>query len=61
DLSAVFEDCSDNTINEVNVAGNIVPTVRQDSPNITNTFSAVGPSNAAASPTYGKSSFINAS
>nr|GEZ68582.1 hypothetical protein [Tanacetum cinerariifolium] len=27
DLSAVFEDCSDNSINEVNVAGNIFPTV----------------------------------
>nr|GFA58251.1 hypothetical protein [Tanacetum cinerariifolium] len=36
-------------------------TVGQNSPNSTNTFSAAGPSNAAASPTYGKSSFIDAS
>nr|GEV68011.1 hypothetical protein [Tanacetum cinerariifolium] len=38
-----------------------IPTVRQISPNSTNTFSAAGPSNAAASPTHGKSSFIDAS
>nr|GEW68192.1 uncharacterized mitochondrial protein AtMg00810-like [Tanacetum cinerariifolium] len=61
DLSAEFEDCSDKSINEVNAAGTIVPIVGQNSPNNTNTFSAAGPSNAAASPTYGKSSFINAS
>nr|GEV71649.1 hypothetical protein [Tanacetum cinerariifolium] len=59
--SSKFEDCSDNNIIEVNAAGNIVPTVGQNSPNSTNTFSAAGPSNAAASPTYGKSSFIDAS
>nr|GEW43434.1 putative ribonuclease H-like domain-containing protein [Tanacetum cinerariifolium] len=35
--------------------------VSQISPNSTNTFSVAGPSNAAASPTYGKSSFIYAS
>nr|GEX99441.1 synaptobrevin, longin-like domain protein [Tanacetum cinerariifolium] len=28
DLSSEFEDCSDNSINEVNAAGTIVPTVR---------------------------------
>nr|GEU56309.1 hypothetical protein [Tanacetum cinerariifolium] len=61
DLSAEFEDCSDNSINEVNAAGTIVPTVGHNSTNNTNNFSVVGPSNAAASPTYGKSSFINAS
>nr|GFA97215.1 hypothetical protein [Tanacetum cinerariifolium] len=60
-LSVEFEDCSDNSINEVNAAGTIVPTVRQNSPNSTNTFSAASPSNAAASPTYGKSLFIDAS
>nr|GFD45302.1 hypothetical protein [Tanacetum cinerariifolium] len=49
-----FEDCSDNSINKVNDAGAIVPTIGQNSLNITNTFSAVGPSNAATSPTYGK-------
>nr|GFB17788.1 hypothetical protein [Tanacetum cinerariifolium] len=61
DLSTEFEDCSDNSINEVNAAGTMVPTIGQNSLNSTNTFSAVGPSNAAASPTYRKSSFIDAS
>nr|GEW94830.1 ribonuclease H-like domain-containing protein [Tanacetum cinerariifolium] len=56
DLNVEFEDCSDNSINEDNAAGSIVPTVGQISPNNTNTFSAVGPSNAAASPTHEKSS-----
>nr|GFC24999.1 hypothetical protein [Tanacetum cinerariifolium] len=40
DLSAEFEDCSDNSINEVNDDGTLVPTVGQISPNSTNTFSA---------------------
>nr|GEW47428.1 putative ribonuclease H-like domain-containing protein [Tanacetum cinerariifolium] len=40
DLSAEFEDCFDNSINEVNAAGSIVPTVGQNSLNSTNTFSA---------------------
>nr|GEW61425.1 putative ribonuclease H-like domain-containing protein [Tanacetum cinerariifolium] len=61
DLSAEFKDCSDNSINEVNAVGTIVLTVGQNSPNSTNTFSAAGPSNGAASPTYGKSSSIDAS
>nr|GEV98088.1 putative ribonuclease H-like domain-containing protein [Tanacetum cinerariifolium] len=60
DLSAEFEDCSNNSINEVNAAGTLVPTVGHISPNSTNTFSDVGPSNAATSLTYGKSSFIDA-
>nr|GEV19762.1 hypothetical protein [Tanacetum cinerariifolium] len=60
-LSAEFEDCSDNSINEVNAAGTIVTTVRQNFPNSTNTFSIAGPSNADASPTYGKSLYIDAS
>nr|GEZ33247.1 retrovirus-related Pol polyprotein from transposon TNT 1-94 [Tanacetum cinerariifolium] len=47
--------------NEVNATGTIVPTVRQNSVNNTNTFSAAGPPNVVASPTYGKSLFINAS
>nr|GEV19273.1 retrovirus-related Pol polyprotein from transposon TNT 1-94 [Tanacetum cinerariifolium] len=38
-----------------------IHSVGQNSLNSTNTFSAAGPSNAAASPTYGKSSFIDAS
>nr|GEW08316.1 putative ribonuclease H-like domain-containing protein [Tanacetum cinerariifolium] len=45
DLNAEFKDCSKNSSNEVNVVGSIVPTVRQNSPNITNTVSATGPSN----------------
>nr|GEZ29734.1 hypothetical protein [Tanacetum cinerariifolium] len=61
DLSAEFEDYSDNSINQVNAAGTLVPTIGQISPSGTNTFSAAGPSNAAASPTHGKSSFIDAS
>nr|GEV60805.1 putative ribonuclease H-like domain-containing protein [Tanacetum cinerariifolium] len=60
DLSTEFEDCSDNISNEVNTTGTIVLTVGQNSLNNTNTFSAPGPSNAVASPTYGKSSFIDA-
>nr|GEV74176.1 putative reverse transcriptase, RNA-dependent DNA polymerase [Tanacetum cinerariifolium] len=61
DLNAKFEDYSDSSINEVNAADTLVHTVGQISPNSTNTFSAAGPSNDAASPTYGKSSFIDAS
>nr|GEU91079.1 hypothetical protein [Tanacetum cinerariifolium] len=61
DLSAEFKDCSDNNINEVNAAGTIVSTIRKNSLNSTNTFSAAGPSKAAASPTYRKSSSIDAS
>nr|GEV40115.1 hypothetical protein [Tanacetum cinerariifolium] len=60
DLSTKFKDLSNNSINKVNDAGTLVPTVGQISPNDTNTSSAIGPSNAAASPTYGKSSFIDA-
>nr|GEY81728.1 putative ribonuclease H-like domain-containing protein [Tanacetum cinerariifolium] len=49
-LSAEFKDFSDNSI-----------TIGQISSNSTNTFSVVGPSNADASPTHGKSSCIDAS
>nr|GEX04297.1 F-box domain, leucine-rich repeat domain, L domain-like protein [Tanacetum cinerariifolium] len=56
-----FQDFIDNSINEVNTAGTLVSAVRQLSPNSTNTFSAVGPSNAAASRTHGKSSCIDTS
>nr|GEV17035.1 hypothetical protein [Tanacetum cinerariifolium] len=61
DLNADFKDYSDNSSNEVNAAGSIVPTVGKNSPNSTNTFSVAGPSNVAASPTYGKSLFKDAS
>nr|GEV87031.1 reverse transcriptase domain-containing protein [Tanacetum cinerariifolium] len=60
-LSAEFEDFSNNSIDEVNAAGSLVPTVGHFSPDSTNTFSAVGPSNANASPTHRKSSWIDAS
>nr|GFA47154.1 putative ribonuclease H-like domain-containing protein [Tanacetum cinerariifolium] len=56
-----FKDCSDNSSNEVNATGTIVLTVGQNSSNGTNPFSAAGPSNTTASPTYGKSLFIDAS
>nr|GFC96070.1 hypothetical protein [Tanacetum cinerariifolium] len=52
DLSVEFEDYSDNNINEVNAAGTLVPTIGKISLNNTNTFSVIGPSNAAASPTH---------
>nr|GEX14756.1 putative ribonuclease H-like domain-containing protein [Tanacetum cinerariifolium] len=56
-LSVEFEDYSDNSINKDNSAGTLIPAVGQISPNGTNTFSVVGPSNSAASPTHGKSSY----
>nr|GEU72525.1 putative ribonuclease H-like domain-containing protein [Tanacetum cinerariifolium] len=61
DLSVKFEDYSDNSSNDVNAAGSIVPTAGQNSSNSTNSFSAAGPSNTTASPTYGKSLFKDAS
>nr|GFA70549.1 hypothetical protein [Tanacetum cinerariifolium] len=56
-----FEDFSDNSINEDNVAGTLVPAVGQLSTNSTNTFSDDGPSNAAVSPTQEKSSYVDSS
>nr|GFB25413.1 putative ribonuclease H-like domain-containing protein [Tanacetum cinerariifolium] len=61
DLSVEFEDCYENSSNEVNAAGTIVSTIGQNTSNNTNPFSVVGPSNTTASPTHGKSSFIDAS
>nr|GEX99334.1 hypothetical protein [Tanacetum cinerariifolium] len=61
DLSAEFEDYSENSSNKVNAAGTIVHIVRQNTSNNTNPFSVASPSNATASPTHGKSSFIDAS
>nr|GEU69440.1 putative ribonuclease H-like domain-containing protein [Tanacetum cinerariifolium] len=60
-LSAEFEDFSNNSINEVNAADSPVPVVGQIFIDSTNTFSAVGPSNAAVSPTQGKSSYVDSS
>nr|GEW06214.1 hypothetical protein [Tanacetum cinerariifolium] len=61
DLSAEFEDYSKDNINKVNAVGTLVLAVGKNSPNSTNTFSAAGLSNATASPTHGKSLFIDAS
>nr|GEU38252.1 copia protein [Tanacetum cinerariifolium] len=59
--SSKCEDFSYNSINEDNVAGSLVPVVGKLSPNSTNTFSAAGPSNVAASPTHRKYSCIDTS
>nr|GEX71988.1 hypothetical protein [Tanacetum cinerariifolium] len=61
ELSAEFEDYSDNSSNKVNAAGSILPTVGQNTSNSINPFSADGPLNTTTSPTHGKSSFIYAS
>nr|GEV61760.1 hypothetical protein [Tanacetum cinerariifolium] len=55
-----FQDCSENSSNEVNAASFTVPTIGQNSLNITNTFSAAGPLNDVVSPTYGNTSDIDA-
>nr|GEX17842.1 hypothetical protein [Tanacetum cinerariifolium] len=60
-LSAEFEYFFDNSINKDNDAGTLILAVRQLSPNSTNTFSTVGPSNAATSLTHRKSSCIDTS
>nr|GEV89884.1 uncharacterized mitochondrial protein AtMg00810-like [Tanacetum cinerariifolium] len=60
-LSAEFEDFSDNSINEVNAADFPVSAVGHISTNSTNTFSDAGPSNIAVSPTHGKYSYIDPS
>nr|GEU46590.1 hypothetical protein [Tanacetum cinerariifolium] len=60
-LSSKFQDCFENSSNEVTTASSTVPTVGQNSINNTNTFSAAGPSNTAVSPTYGQTFDIDAS
>nr|GFB11271.1 putative ribonuclease H-like domain-containing protein [Tanacetum cinerariifolium] len=61
DLNAEFQECSENSSNEVTTTCSTVPTVRQNSLNSTNNFSATGPSNDVVSPTYGQTSDIDAS
>nr|GEW58390.1 putative ribonuclease H-like domain-containing protein [Tanacetum cinerariifolium] len=56
-----FEDFFDNSINKDNAAGTLVSAVGKLSPNSTNTFSAAGPSNAAATLTHRKSSYVDSS
>nr|GFC95879.1 hypothetical protein [Tanacetum cinerariifolium] len=60
-LSVEFEDFFNNSINEVNAVDSPVPAIGRISINSTNTFSATNPSNAAVSPTHGKSSYVNTS
>nr|GEV34065.1 putative ribonuclease H-like domain-containing protein [Tanacetum cinerariifolium] len=60
-LSAKFEDFSDNNINEVNAVDSLVLAVGQISTNSTNTFSTAGPFNTVVSPTHGKSSYVDTS
>nr|GEV57532.1 hypothetical protein [Tanacetum cinerariifolium] len=59
--SSKFQDCSENSSNEVTTASSTVPTVGQNSLNSTNTLSAAGLSNTAVSPTYGQTFDIDAS
>nr|GEX59975.1 hypothetical protein [Tanacetum cinerariifolium] len=47
DLNAEFKKCNNNSSNGVNAASSLVSTAGQNSINITNDFSAAGPSNAA--------------
>nr|GEW35640.1 hypothetical protein [Tanacetum cinerariifolium] len=60
-LSAEFEDFSNNSINEVNAADSPVLVVGQILTNSTNTFSAAGPSNTVVSQTHRKSSYVDTS
>nr|GFC94385.1 hypothetical protein [Tanacetum cinerariifolium] len=60
-LSAEFEDFSDNSINEVNAVDSPGPAVGKISTNSTNTFSADGPSNTDVSLTHRKSSYMDPS
>nr|GEV03295.1 putative ribonuclease H-like domain-containing protein [Tanacetum cinerariifolium] len=60
-LSEEFKDFSNNNINEVNAASTLVPTVRQNLTNSTNTFRAAGPSNTIVSLTLRKSLYVDPS
>nr|GEX16376.1 hypothetical protein [Tanacetum cinerariifolium] len=55
DLNAVFKDFSEDSSNDINAAGPIIPTAGQNYSNSTNPISAVGPSNSNSSPTHGQS------
>nr|GFB32646.1 putative ribonuclease H-like domain-containing protein [Tanacetum cinerariifolium] len=56
DLNAEFEKCTNNSNNGVNAISSLVSTTGHNCINSTNVFSAVGPSNAAATPTAANSS-----
>nr|GEY55537.1 ribonuclease H-like domain-containing protein [Tanacetum cinerariifolium] len=55
ELNANFEDYSEDSSNDVSVAGPMVPTAGQNYSNSTNPFSTAGPSNTNTSLTHGKS------
>nr|GEU41896.1 putative ribonuclease H-like domain-containing protein [Tanacetum cinerariifolium] len=55
-LNAEFQDCFENSSNEVPTASTTVPTIGQNTLNSTNTFSAAGLPNTAVSLTYGDTS-----
>nr|GEU50431.1 uncharacterized mitochondrial protein AtMg00810-like [Tanacetum cinerariifolium] len=59
--SSKFEDFSDNSINEDNVAGTLVLGIGQISTTSTNSFSDVGPSNAVVSSIQGKYAYVDSS
>nr|GEV05105.1 ribonuclease H-like domain-containing protein [Tanacetum cinerariifolium] len=63
-LSEEFKDFSSNSTNEVNAASTSVTTIEPNFTNNTNTFSVIGPSKFAISPTLGlegKSSYVDPS
>nr|GFC03224.1 hypothetical protein [Tanacetum cinerariifolium] len=60
ELNAYFKDYSEDSSNDVSVAGTTVPTAGQNYSNSTNPISAAGPSNSNISPTHGKSSLRDA-
>nr|GEZ69837.1 hypothetical protein [Tanacetum cinerariifolium] len=60
ELNANFKDYSEDSSNDVNAVGHIVPTAGQNYANSTNPISAAGPSNTNTSLTHGKSSLKDA-
>nr|GFC48014.1 hypothetical protein [Tanacetum cinerariifolium] len=56
DLNTEFQDCFENSSNEVPTASTTVPTIGQNTLNSTNTFSVAGLLNTGVSPTYGDAS-----
>nr|GFA05529.1 hypothetical protein [Tanacetum cinerariifolium] len=61
DLMQCFKIALKTAGNEVTTTSSTGPTFGQNSLNSTNTFSAAGPANTAVSPTYGKTSDMDAS
>nr|GFD26355.1 hypothetical protein [Tanacetum cinerariifolium] len=61
DFNVKFKECTNNSIIRVNAASSSVSTAGHNFINITNDFSAAGPSNTTASPTVANSSSQDAS